>query len=140
MNDRSVLFLCTSNSARSQMAEALLRKHGGDRFEALSAGLEPTTVDPLAVRVMNEIGLDISDQRSKSIKEYLGKAPIGHVIIVCEKAERNCPRLYPPLIPESWPFEDPAEAIGSEEERLAKFREVRDRIEARILAWLAEHP
>ncbi len=139
MNKRNVLFLCTSNSARSQMAEALLRKHGGDGYEARSAGLEPTTVHPLAIRVMNEIGIDISGQRSKSVKEYLSRIPVGHVIFVCQRAEKNCPYLYPPQVPESWPFEDPAAAEGSEEERLQKFREARDQIDQRIRSWLAEH-
>lgn len=140
MSKINLLFLCTANSARSQMAEGLLRKHAGDRFEALSAGMEATTVNPLAIRVMNEIGIDISGQRSKSVKEYLGKVPLGHVIFVCARAEQNCPYLYPPLVPESWPFEDPAAATGTEEERLVKFREVRDQIETRIKAWLAAHP
>jgi len=140
MSKNKVLFLCTSNSARSQMAEGLLRKYAGDRYEALSAGLEPTTVHPLAIRAMSEAGIDISSQRSKSVKEYLGKKPLGHLIFVCARAEKNCPYLYPPLAPESWPFEDPAAWQGSEEERLDKFRQVRDQIESRIKAWLAAHP
>ena len=140
MSKSNVLFVCTSNSARSQMAEALLRKHAGDRFEALSAGMEPTTVHPLAIRAMNEVGIDISGQRSKSVKEYLGKIPVGQVIFVCARAEKNCPFLYPPQVPESWPFEDPAACQGTEEECLEKFRHVRDQIEARIKAWLAAHP
>jgi arsenate reductase len=137
MSKTNVLFLCTANSARSQMAEALLRKHAGDRYEALSAGLEPTQVQPLAIRVMNEIGIDISGQRSKSVKEYLSRVAVGKVIFVCAKAEKNCPYLYPSLTPESWPFEDPAACQGTEEECLAKFRDVRDQIEERIKAWLA---
>ncbi len=140
MSKSNVLFLCTSNSARSQMAEGLLRKHAGDRYEALSAGLEPTTVHPLAIRAMNEVGIDISGQRSKSVKEYLGKIALGHVIFVCARAEKNCPYLYPPLVPESWPFEDPAACQGTEEERLERFRQVRDQIEARIKAWLVARP
>lgn len=140
MSKSNVLFLCTSNSARSQMAEGLLRKHAGDRYEALSAGLEPTTVHPLAIRAMNEVGINISGQRSKSVKEYLGKIALGHVIFVCARAEKNCPYLYPPLVPESWPFEDPAACQGTEEERLERFRQVRDQIEARIKAWLVARP
>jgi len=140
MSKTNVLFLCTANSARSQMAEALLRKHAGDRYEALSAGMEPTTVHPLAVRAMNEVGIDISGQRSKSVKEYLGKIPFGHVIFVCARAEKNCPYLYPPLVPKSWPFEDPAACQGTEEECLEKFRQVRDEIAAHIEAWLAAPP
>ncbi len=122
------------------MAEGLLRKHAGDRYEPLSAGMEPTTVHPLAIRAMNEIGIDISGQRSKSVKEYLGRIALGHVIFVCAKAETNCPYLYPPLVPKSWPFDDPAACQGTEEECLAIFREVREQIEARIKAWLATRP
>ena len=140
MSKSNVLFLCTSNSARSQMAEGLLRKHAGDRYEALSAGMEPGKIHPLAIRAMNEVGIDISSQRSKSVKEYLGRTPLSHVIFVCAKAEKNCPYLYPPLAPESWPFEDPAACQGTEEERLEKFRQVREQIEARIKGWLAGHP
>jgi arsenate reductase (thioredoxin) len=140
MSKSNVLFLCTANSARSQMAEAMLRKHAGDRYEALSAGMEPTTVHPLAIRAMNEVGIDISGQRSKSVKEYLGRIAQGHVVFVCAKAEKNCPYLYPLLVPESWPFEDPAACQGTEEECLEKFRQVRDQIEARIKAWLGAHP
>jgi len=140
MMKSSVLFLCTSNSARSQMAEALLRKHAGDGYEAFSAGMEPTAVHPLAVRAMNEVGIDISGQRSKNVKEYLGKIRFSHVVFVCARAEKDCPYLYPPLVPKSWPFEDPAACQGTEEECLEKFREVRDQIEARIEAWLAGNP
>jgi arsenate reductase len=140
MSKSKVLFLCTANSARSQMAEALLRRHAGDRYEPLSAGMEPTTVHSLAIRAMSEIGIDISGQRSKSVKEYLGRVALGHVIFVCARAEKNCPYLYPPLAPESWPFEDPAAGQGTEEECLEKFRHVRDQIEARIKTWLAADP
>ena len=140
MSKSNVLFLCTSNSARSQMAEGLLRKHAGDRYEALSAGLEPAKVHPLAIRAMSEAGIDISSQRSKSVKEYLGKIALGHVIFVCAKAEKHCPYLYPPLVPESWPFEDPAACQGTGKSAWREFRRVRDQIEARIRAWLAAHP
>ena len=90
-----VLFLCTGNSCRSQMAEAFLRKYGGDRFEPHSAGLAPQPIHPLAVRVMEEAGLDISGQRSKSVREYLGKMHFQYLIIVCEQADRNCPTTFP---------------------------------------------
>ena len=136
-NKPSVLFLCSANSARSQMAEALLRKHADDRFEVLSAGIESTSVNPLAIKAMMELGIDISEQRSKSVKEFLGKRGFQHVIFVCDKAEQQCPRMWPGTAKiQSWPFEDPAAVHGSEEERLAKFREVRDLIEAKILTWL----
>ena len=122
------------------MAEALLRKHGGDRYEPLSAALAPTRIHPFAIRVMNEIGIDISGQRSKSVSEYLGKIPVTHVLFVCRPAEEHCPRLYPPAAPQSWPVEDPATFQGTEEECLIKFREVRDDIDGRIQRWLAAQP
>jgi arsenate reductase len=143
MNEKkeNVLFLCTSNSARSQMAEALLRKHAGNRYDVFSAGVESGIVHPLAIRVMSEMGIDISGQRSKNVSEYLGKIPITHAIFVCERAQKNCPTIYPfALKVASWPFEDPAAVEGSEEERLQKFRDVRNRIEEKIKAWLVTNP
>ncbi len=114
-----VLFLCTGNSARSQMAEAFLRKHGGDRFDARSAGLEPKGIHPLTIAVMNEIGISLDDQYSKSVQEFLGKVSPRHVIFVCEQAEQSCPRIWPfALQTHCLPFRDPAAAEGSEEERL----------------------
>ena len=134
-----VLFLCTGNSARSQMAEAFLRKYGGDEFEAYSAGLEPKGITPYTERVMKEIGISLSGQRSKHVEEYMGKVHFGHLIIVCDEAERNCPATFPGLGRRlHWSFEDPAAFVGSDDEKLAKFREVRDQIERRIKAWLAE--
>lgn len=134
-----VLFLCTGNSARSQMAEALLRKHAGDRFDACSAGLRPKEqVHPLTLRVLNEVGLDTDALCAKGVDNYLGKVPIRYAIVVCEKAQESCPRIYPfALQTLYWPFEDPAAAGGSEEERLEKFREVRDQIEEKLSHWLA---
>lgn len=132
-----VLFLCTGNSARSQMAEALLRKRAGDRFAAYSAGTEPKGVNPLSVQVLREIGIDVSDARSKGVKELLGKAPIHHLIVVCHDAEGKCPTVWPGVFNRMfWPFEDPAAFVGSEAECLAKFREVRDQIDKRIEEWL----
>jgi arsenate reductase len=131
-----VLFLCTGNSARSQIAEAMLRKHGGGRFEAYSAGLEPTVINPLTVRVLAEVGIDASGQWAKPVRMYLGNTHFGYIITVCSKAEERCP-LFPGVsIRLYWPFEDPAAAQGSEEERLTVFRQVRDQIEERIVAWL----
>jgi arsenate reductase len=139
MRKQTVLFLCTGNSARSQMAEALLRKHAGDRFEALSAGLDPLGVNPLTVRVMNEIGIDMSGHFSKPVSEYLGKVAVHATVFVCDRAESSCPTIWPGALRRlSWPFEDPAAATGSDEQRVQKFREVRDQIEKRILEWLAE--
>ena len=137
MSKPNILFLCAHNAARSQMAEALLRKHAGDRFDVVSAGLEPTTVHPLTIRVMNEVGVDISGQRAKGLDGIMGKVKFDFAIIVCERTQKNCPQIYPFALQHIyWPFEDPAEAQGTEEEQLQKFREVRDQIEARILDWL----
>jgi len=132
-----VLFLCTGNSARSQMAEAFLRKYGGDRFEAHSAGLEPQGIHPYTYRVMSEIGIDLSDQRSKSLDEYFMKVHVGYLITVCSRAEARCPILPGVGVREYWEFEDPAAFEGTEEEKLNKFREIRDQVEARVKAWLA---
>ena len=133
-----VLFLCTGNSARSQMAEALLRKYAGDRFEAYSAGLEPKGVNPHTVRVLDDIGIDTSQHRSKSLREYLGRVNFGYLITVCSDAEQNCPIFPGVSVRLHWPFEDPAKFEGTHEEKLAKFREVRDQISARLKAWLVE--
>ena len=138
MNKTKVLFLCTGNSARSQMAEALLRHHAGDRFEAYSAGLEPKGIHPDAEQVMQEIGVPLAGQYSKDVREYLGKTHFGYVITVCSNAEEKCP-VFPGLSQRfHWAFDDPAAAEGTDEEKLHKFREVRDRIDERIRAWLAE--
>jgi len=132
-----VLFLCTGNSARSQMAEGLLRAHGGDLFTAHSAGTEPKGLNPLAVQAMQELGIDISQQRSKGVAEFLGKTPVRHLVIVCGDADERCPGTWPGVATrEFWPFEDPAAATGTHEQRLAAFREIRDQIEARLLPWL----
>ena len=132
-----VLFLCTGNSARSQMAEAFLRQYGSDQFEAYSAGLEPKGINPLTVQVMQEIGIDLSNQRSKGVQEFLGKVFIHELITVCDKAEKNCPTAWPGIIKKMhWSFEDPAAFEGSKEEKLAKFREIRDQIEQKVRDWV----
>lgn len=134
-----VLILCSKNSARSQMAEALLRKHAGDRFKVHSAGLESDRVHPMVAPVMAEVGVDVSGQRSKNVKEYLGYLPVYYLIIVCANAESRCPSIFPGMRERFfWPFDDPAAAEGSEEERMAVFRRVRDEIDERLRAWLAE--
>ena len=139
MNKQRVLFLCTGNSARSQMAEALLRKYGGDIFEAHSAGLSPKGVNPLTVRAMDEVGIDISNQTSKDINIYLGKTRFQYLITLCDDADENCPTSLPGINARMhWSFEDPARQEGTEEEKLAKFREVRDLIEQKIKDWVAE--
>jgi arsenate reductase len=126
-----VLFLCTHNSARSQMAEGLLRHLAGNRFEAHSAGTEATHVRPLAVRAMDEVGVDISGQESKTLERYL-REPFDYVITVCDDANEACPVFPGAKSRLHWSFEDPSRAEGSEEERLAVFRSVRDRIGERI--------
>ncbi|TWT58743.1 Arsenate-mycothiol transferase ArsC2 [Thalassoglobus neptunius] len=132
-----VLFLCTGNSARSQMAEAFLRKHGEAHFDACSAGLAPKGIHPFTIQVMNEVGISLDNHRSKSLSEYLGKVSASHVIFVCEQAEQSCPRVWPfALNTLCMPFPDPAAVEGTEEEQLNAFREVRDEIEQKILSWL----
>ncbi len=126
-----VLFLCTHNSARSQMAEGLLRALAGDRFEAMSAGTEATHVRPLAVRAMEDVGIDISGQESKTLQRYL-KEPFDYVITVCDDANEACPFFPGAANRLHWSFKDPSKAEGSAEERLAVFRSVRDRIRERI--------
>jgi arsenate reductase (thioredoxin) len=141
MSQSRVLFLCTGNSARSQMAEGFLRKYAGDRFEAHSAGLEPKGLHPLTVRVMEEAGVDISGQTSKGFDTYLGKMLFQYLVTVCNEAEKNCPAVWPGVSYRlHWYFEDPAAFTGTDEEKLAKFRQVRDQIEKKIKAWIAEQP
>jgi len=139
MTKQRILFLCTGNSARSQMAEAFIRKYADDRFEAHSAGLEPKGLNPLTVQVMGEIGIDISGQTSKGVDTYLGKMLFQYMITVCDDADRNCPTVWPGVQNRMhWSFQDPAAAEGTEVEKLAKFREVRDLIEKKIKDWLME--
>jgi arsenate reductase len=139
MDKQRVLFLCTGNSARSQIAEAFLRKYGSDRFEAHSAGLEPKGLNPFTVKVMQEIGIDVSGQTSKGVETYLGKTLFQNLVTVCDDADKNCPTVWPGVSNRMhWSFQDPAAAEGTDEEKLAKFREIRDLIEVRIKAWLSE--
>src|SRR5688500_11952544 len=115
-----VLVLCTGNSARSQMAEALLRKHQGDRYEVHSAGTQPKDrVHPLAVKAMREAGIDISAYRPKSTSQFLGRVPVRHLLIVCDNANQSCPRVWPGSYTRSFlPFDDPAAYEGTEEDGL----------------------
>jgi arsenate reductase len=137
MPNTRVLFLCTGNSARSQMAEAFLRRYAGDRIEAYSAGLEPKEINPLTVKVMNEIGVDISTHTSKGVDTYLGKTLFQYLVTVCDDAEKNCPSFWPGVNQRlHWSFEDPAAFDGTEEEKLEKFRQVRDLIDRRVKAWI----
>ena len=134
-NKPNVLFLCTGNSCRSQMAEGFLRALAGDRFEVHSAGTKPSVVNSMAVKVMREAGIDISTHRSKNVSEYLGRH-FTHVITVCDNANEHCPIFPGPCVREHWPFEDPADAHGSEEERRKVFRRVRDEIRKRAAAFV----
>ncbi len=139
MSKQKILFLCTGNSARSQMAEAFIRKYADDRFEAYSAGLEPKGLNPLTVKVMEEVGIDLSGQTSKSVEVYLGKTLFQYLVTVCDDADKNCPTVWPGVSTRlHWSFQDPAAVEGTEAEKLAKFREVRDLIEQKIQSWLAE--
>lgn len=138
MSKARVLFLCTGNSARSQMAEAFLQKYAGDHFEVYSAGLEPKGLNPYTIKVLEEIGVDTSQHYSKTLDTFMGKVHFGYLITVCSNAEENCP-VFPGMgVRLHWPFEDPAAYVGSEEETLQKFREVRDQIDARVRQWLKE--
>ena len=126
-----MLFLCTHNSAKSQMAEGLLRHLAGNYFEVMSAGTEATHVRPLAVRAMDELGIDISGQKSKTLERYLGET-FDYVITVCDTANEACPVFPGAKRRLHWSFEDPAQATGSEEKRLRVFQSVRDEIRERI--------
>jgi arsenate reductase len=135
---RRVLFVCTHNSARSQMAEGLLRHLGGDRFAAYSAGTEATGVRPLAVRAMAEVGIDISGQESKTLDRFLGE-PFDAVITVCDQANEACPVFFGAKQRLHWSFPDPSQATGTQEEQLAVYRSVRDALRARIEQELIPH-
>ena len=126
-----VLFLCTGNSARSQMAEGLLREMAGDRFEALSAGTHPVGVNPLAIEAMQEVGIDISKHRSKNVTDFLG-SPIEYVITVCDRARESCPVFPGTYKFLRWSLDDPAAATGSHEDKLLAFRRIRDEISRHI--------
>ena len=126
MKKKTVLFLCTHNSARSQMAEGLLNNMFGDFYEAYSAGVEPTIVNPHAIEVMKELGIDISDHRSKNIEEFRGKM-FDYVVTVCDNAKESCP-FFPGKKILHQSFKDPSNVDGSVEEILSSFRDIRDDI------------
>jgi len=136
MKKTKVLFLCTGNSARSQMAEAFLREYAGDRFEVYSGGLKAEGIHPYTKKVMDEVRIDISNQESKKLKKFLGSYHFGYLITVCRNAEENCPTFPDVSQRLFWEFEDPSNFSGSEEEKLAKFREIRDKIETKIKNWI----
>ena len=138
MHKPRVLFICTGNSARSQIAEAFLRAYADEHFEVYSAGLEPKGfILPEVLIAMKERGLDMDGQTSKSVTEYLGKLHFAHVITVCGYAEENCPAVFLNMgIHEHWPFDDPAKFQGSETERREFISRVRDQIDQRIRQWI----
>ena len=136
----SVLFLCTHNSSRSQMAEGLLRAHGGTRFAVSSAGTHPRRVHPLAIRAMREIGIDMSEAagyHAKGLDEFAGQ-PFDLVVTVCDEAAEECPYFPGAHRQVHWGFPDPSAASGTDGERLAVFRAVRDAIAARVEAFVRE--
>lgn len=128
---RRVLFLCTHNSARSQMAEGLLRSLGDDQFDAFSAGTEATHVRPLAIRAMAELDIDISGQQSKTLDQYVSQ-PFDAVITVCDQANEACPVFFGAKERLHWSFPDPSKAVGTEDQQLEVYRHVRDAIRTRI--------
>lgn len=138
---KRVLFLCTHNSSRSQMAEGLLRARGGTRYQVFSAGTHPRAVHLLAIKAMAELGIDISEQaghRAKGIETFDDAPPMDLVVTVCDEAAEECPYFPRARSQEHWGFPDPSAATGSDDERLAVFRQVRDAIGARIEAFLRQ--
>jgi arsenate reductase (thioredoxin) len=139
VNKQRVLFLCTHNSARSQIAEGFLRALAAERFEIASAGTEATHVHPLAVKAMAEVGVDLSGHTSKTLDRLLDQ-PWDYVITVCDSANEKCP-IFPKRTNRlHWSFQDPSQATGTEEDRLGVFRRVRDQIKGRLTDWLDTPP
>ncbi len=136
---QKILVLCTGNSARSQMAEALLQKYSGEKFQVFSAGSEPIDkVFPPVVTVMKEIGIDISAAKPKGMDTYLGHVHFSKVIIVCSEADKKCPQIFGTAQRLYWPFDDPAAAQGTEAQILEACRNIRDQIDVKIRQWLKE--
>jgi arsenate reductase len=135
MNKQRVLFLCTHNSARSQMAEGLLRSLAGDRFDVMSAGTQATRVHPLAIRAMADVGIDLSGHRSKMVDDVVDQ-PWDYVITVCNAANEACPVFPKKSSRLHWSFEDPSQATGTDAQRLEVFRRIRDQIKHRITDWI----
>jgi len=134
---KKLLFVCTGNSARSQMAEGLLRDIADDRFEVSSAGTKPTDIRPEAIKVMDEIGIDISGQYPKYVDKFIGQN-FDYVITVCDSTKEACP-VFPAMAERlHWSFQDPAAVQGAESERLSAFRKIRDQIRARIESFLRD--
>jgi arsenate reductase (thioredoxin) len=138
----NILILCTGNSARSQMSEGFFRHYVGDRFNVLSAGMKPAArVNPFAIQAMNELGIDISGHQPKHANQLLGMVPIEYLITVCASADSECPAVIERVSHRmAWPFEDPAAIQGTDEEKLAGFRRIRDQIQERIKTWVESLP
>lgn len=137
MQKPKVLFLCTGNAARSQMAEGWLKHLAGERFDVLSAGIAPKGLHPHAVEVMREVGIDISRQQSKHVRQFLG-VPVGYVITVCDNAREHCPVFPGAYTYLHWGLEDPDAAPGSDEQKLAVFSRVRDQIASRVREFVSK--
>jgi arsenate reductase len=135
MKQTRVLVLCTGNSARSQMGEGLFRAEGGGGYEVFSAGTRPSQVRPEAIAVMREIGIDISGNRSKSVDEFAGQS-FDFVVTVCDSARDNCPVFPGAAKRVHWSLEDPAAVEGTEEERLAAFRRIRDQLREHVKSFV----
>lgn len=134
-----MLFLCSHNSARSQMAEALLRHYAGDRFEVYSAGMRPSYINPYTPKVLAEMNLGMEGQYAKSLLEYWGgRYNFTFLVVVCERAEQECPLFPFSTIRLYWPYEDPSAAQGTHQQKLEAFRKVRDQIASKIQEWLRE--
>ena len=116
-----------------------MRKKAADHFDAYSAGTEPREIHPLTIRVMQEVGIDLTGQRPKDVRQFLGRLPVRVAIFVCKREEQKCPSVWPGALTRlEWPFEDPAICEGTEDQRIAKFRSVRDQMDQKITSWLAE--
>lgn len=132
-----VLFLCTGNSARSQMAEAFLNAANNEQYQAFSAGLDPKGVNPHTIKVMAELGYDLSNNRSKGVEEFLNKQHVHVLITVCDNAEKRCPSIWPGVVSRlHWPIDDPSSVEGTEEEITAAFIKARDELKKRVENFL----
>ncbi|MGO8806029.1 MAG: arsenate reductase ArsC [Candidatus Bathyarchaeia archaeon] len=139
MTKTKVIFLCTHNSARSQMAEAFLKKYGGDYFDAYSGGFDPKPLNPYTIKVMEEIGYDLSKQQPKDLWQLEKKEHFGIIITVCKRGEEeDCPTIAGPSTRLYWNIEDPAVFEGTEEQKLDKFRSVRNQIETLVKGFLKD--
>ena len=139
MPKKRVLILCTANSARSQMAHGLLNQMASDRFEVFSAGTTPSSVNPYAIRAMQQIEIDIRYHTSDSLQKYLDQ-PFDYVITVCDKAAETCPIFPGPAIRLHWGFPDPAAVEGTDEVTLSSFADVRDGLKTKLQEWLSTNP